>query len=1079
MRTAWMTWLLGLAGTTSAALGSDLRWKNGQSVGGTLMEATDKVMTFRAEPIAERFLEPLVVEMHVLSGLEIKQGKNTDWSSDEMTKEPFGIRLDDGTRLFGTITGLDEKNLTISAPTFGKIDVSRSAVTSIQRMNGKGILFAGPASRRNWKDVSGSNTKTTGNTWRVMPGGYVSQVAWNHAVHMPLELPERVELQLTLRSTERPEFKIELATELAEAKRERCIVETWDDEIVLQGREFASLAKLTPETRAVTLRLFWDRKSSRCAIFDGSGKKLAETDMPAVVAPVKKAEVQPTARPQVGGIAGALLGLIQARNQARQPVRAEKVDIILPGLTLLNKGANLTLHDLQVREWQGGLPDVITNELPRVELTDGRVLKGRLVRATAADFTVSDSGKETTLPWPMLSAALQASDNLGASWFVEPEASVALLDGMWLPGKLLSKRGPKLELRTSYSEKPVFVMMRDVARIDIKVPVPADAQEPKPLGQLDKLVSAGKTLNGTLVTDGGAVPRWRAVGALNDVALVMSQDLEITRAPNTVSEKQPATLFYLKSGDILPGSLKAMDEKKVDVSSTLAAAQEFQASEVQAIQFAGTALNTHAFDDRGWRITRGSATQVKHENEWISMEPGGAYGHPAFMQVDELSFKLASNGFSAVRLRLFCSGVDPTSKSLNLLFGHMGNEAIFGVEKSPDSMDTQNRIAAPPNVPVRVVIQEKFVEVFMNGVSLRKVSLTPAMKSGIGIIIEPFSLWGNGERSVKLTNFVARAALGRVAMPVVDGKAKANALLVPRFRKEDPPKHVLVAGNGDLLRGVIEAATSKHFAVRTGLETVQVPLERVSAAIWLEKPDNVTSKKDVVAKAEPPPNPFVVKHCLMLNNGGRLALEVTKFDKDAIIGQHPRLGECRVPLADIHMIRSSAPEENALLRSFQEWKLAYTPEPVLPESGGQSSPLLTKDAPSFTLPLLAGGDFNLADEKGKVIVLDFWATWCGPCIKSMPDMISKLSEFDAKKVRFIAVNQAEAKEQVKTFLETRSWKMEVAMDAQQRVGQQFGVEGIPHTVVIGRDGRVVLVKTGYEPDGAEKIAESVKKALAE
>ena len=90
-----------------------------------------------------------------------------------------------------------------------------------------------------------------------------------------------------------------------------------------------------------------------------------------------------------------------------------------------------------------------------------------------------------------------------------------------------------------------------------------------------------------------------------------------------------------------------------------------------------------------------------------------------------------------------------------------------------------------------------------------------------------------------------------------------------------------------------------------------------------------------------------------------------------------------------------------------------------------------------------------------------------------------MAVFDPRKVRFIGVNQAEAKEAVKTFLETRGWKFEVALDANQRIGQSFGVEGIPHTVVIGPDGKVAYVKTGYEPEGANKIAATVKKLLGE
>jgi len=268
---------------------------------------------------------------------------------------------------------------------------------------------------------------------------------------------------------------------------------------------------------------------------------------------------------------------------------------------------------------------------------------------------------------------------------------------------------------------------------------------------------------------------------------------------------------------------------------------------------------------------------------------------------------------------------------------------------------------------------------------------------------------------------------------------------------------------------VIEAATSKHFAVRSGIENVQVPADRVSAVIWLEKPD---------AKPTPPAaSPATSTHTLLLSNGGRLALNVSRFELDAVTGNAQRLGEVKVPMNQIVTVRTTPPEESALLRSFREWKLAYTPEPVLPEAGGESSPMLTKEAPTFTLPLLAGGDFDLAKEKGKVIVLDFWATWCGPCVKSLPDMIAKMAEFDPSKVRFIAVNQAEPSDQVKAFLETRGWKMEVALDGFQRVGQQFKVEGIPHTVIIDAEGKVAFVKTGYSPDGADKLAEQVRKLL--
>ena len=73
--------------------------------------------------------------------------------------------------------------------------------------------------------------------------------------------------------------------------------------------------------------------------------------------------------------------------------------------------------------------------------------------------------------------------------------------------------------------------------------------------------------------------------------------------------------------------------------------------------------------------------------------------------------------------------------------------------------------------------------------------------------------------------------------------------------------------------------------------------------------------------------------------------------------------------------------------------------------------------------------------------------------------------------------QGETIDQVRKFLDTRDISTPVGFDATQSVARKYGVEGIPHTVVIGRDGKIAFVKTGFSPEGEKEISAAVEKAL--
>lgn len=124
-------------------------------------------------------------------------------------------------------------------------------------------------------------------------------------------------------------------------------------------------------------------------------------------------------------------------------------------------------------------------------------------------------------------------------------------------------------------------------------------------------------------------------------------------------------------------------------------------------------------------------------------------------------------------------------------------------------------------------------------------------------------------------------------------------------------------------------------------------------------------------------------------------------------------------------------------------------------------------APDFTLPLLGGGELALAKQKGHIVILEFWATWCGPCRQGLPVMQQIAGEYAQKGVKVFAINGGEDRESVKAFLAQAGLdKLTVALDADDSVTAMYQAESIPQTVFIRPDGVIHSVHIGIPNDPA-------------
>jgi peroxiredoxin/outer membrane lipoprotein-sorting protein len=144
-----------------------------------------------------------------------------------------------------------------------------------------------------------------------------------------------------------------------------------------------------------------------------------------------------------------------------------------------------------------------------------------------------------------------------------------------------------------------------------------------------------------------------------------------------------------------------------------------------------------------------------------------------------------------------------------------------------------------------------------------------------------------------------------------------------------------------------------------------------------------------------------------------------------------------------------------------------------------ASELEGKPAPEFKLASLDGKTVSLSDLKGEVVILDFWATWCGPCRLSLPHLDELYKAQKDKGVEVFALDEQEAKDDVEAFVKKTGLSVPVLLDSEGKAGSQYGVTGIPQTVVIGKDGKIAKIIVGFDPDSSpqelQKAVDGAKK----
>jgi cytochrome c biogenesis protein CcmG/thiol:disulfide interchange protein DsbE len=117
-------------------------------------------------------------------------------------------------------------------------------------------------------------------------------------------------------------------------------------------------------------------------------------------------------------------------------------------------------------------------------------------------------------------------------------------------------------------------------------------------------------------------------------------------------------------------------------------------------------------------------------------------------------------------------------------------------------------------------------------------------------------------------------------------------------------------------------------------------------------------------------------------------------------------------------------------------------------------------APNFSLQDMDGQPLNLASYKGKVVLLDFWATWCAPCRDEIPHFVEFQKSYGAQGLQIIGISMDDGPKPVREFYQQFKMNYPVAMGTTQLAQSYGGILGLPVTFLIGRDGRIVAKYVG-------------------
>jgi thiol-disulfide isomerase/thioredoxin len=167
-----------------------------------------------------------------------------------------------------------------------------------------------------------------------------------------------------------------------------------------------------------------------------------------------------------------------------------------------------------------------------------------------------------------------------------------------------------------------------------------------------------------------------------------------------------------------------------------------------------------------------------------------------------------------------------------------------------------------------------------------------------------------------------------------------------------------------------------------------------------------------------------------------------------------------------------------IVRHLLTWPLAVA---ALALAAGVASAAVTPSAgaPDFALPSLDGPNLRLQEQRGRVVMINFWATWCGPCRVEMPHLARLYEKYRGSGFTVLAVNIDEDPHKAASVAKQLGMRFPVLLDSEKKVSRLYDLSTMPSTILVDRDGRVRYVHRGYRDGYEDTYDKQIRELLRE